>query len=141
MKKYLIPITICFLLLGVLSCKKDKDGVPDVAVDIYIDLNSYVYTNLNAVGGYVYVTGGYKNKGIIVYRRSIDEFKAYDRSCTYDPDNDCRLTVMTSGLEVWDSCCGSKYIITDGTPTNKPATLPMKAYQTILSGNTLHIVN
>jgi len=50
------------------------------------------YANLNAVGGWVYVTGGVR--GIIIYKKNSSEFAAYERCCPYDPN------VSTARVEV-----------------------------------------
>ena len=66
---------VLFVFICTASCKKDNDGnVPITGVDILIYVNNPSYINLNAVGGWVYITGGVR--GIIVYRKSksfIDE--------------------------------------------------------------------
>lgn len=123
------------------SCKKDtRDVVPYVYVNIYIYTTDPEFVNLNAVGGWVYITGG--SRGIVVYRNSIDEFMAYDRHCTYEPSNSCaRIEVEQSNITAVDSCCGSKFILTDGSVINEPASIPLNQYQAKLEGNTLHIFN
>src|SRR5688572_15771715 len=73
------------------SCNKDDDN-NDVAsnyVDFYLYINEPSNINLNAVGGWMYVPQG--TKGIIVYRRSIDEFTALERNCSFDPNTSCSL--------------------------------------------------
>ncbi len=140
-------IFVCFILIIVsvffANCRKDKEDntqVPTVYVDIYLDLNSTQYTELNSVGGWVYLTGGYQ--GILVYRSSMEEFMAYDRTCTLQSDSCLRITVENSGLMVIDSACGSQFIILDGTPAQEgPATIPLKRYRTSFDGITLHIYN
>lgn len=137
-----IKIFFVLVLLFALQtkCKKDDQAVPNVPVDITIDLNGIEYSALNAVGGYIYITGG--ARGILIYRKSIDEYMAYDRNCTYKPNDDCaRVEVTSSGITALCSCCNSEFLITDGSVMTKPATLPLKQYQTYVSGNYLRIVN
>ena len=75
----LLPI---LLLLG---CRKNNiNPVPNIPFDITIDINLPSYNALNGVGGWCYVNGG--SRGIIVYRRSIEEFIAFDRHSPEDPD-------------------------------------------------------
>jgi len=128
------------LVLGAFSCN-DEPVIPYVYVDFTIDVNSTEYLELNTVGGWVYVTGGYR--GIIVYRAAIDEFMAYDRACTYDPDEECaRIKVESSGLIAGDTCCGSRFLITDGSPlVDVPATIPLVRYTTYYDGQYLHVFN
>src|SRR5690606_3430108 len=65
------------LFLCVSSCKKHIHPVPNIPFDITININLPSYSDLTGVGGYAFVEGG--SKGIIVYRRSPNEFVAFDR--------------------------------------------------------------
>lgn len=122
------------------SCKKDKDEIPNTYVNFYININSTQYIDLNPVGGWVYLTGGVR--GIIVYRQSMEEFVALERNCSYQPSNECAtVEVESSGMTAIDSCCGSRFLLMDGSLVNGPATRSLKLYQTSFDGNTLHIFN
>ena len=87
-KLLLLTLTLALTTLLFFSCRKKNEYplIPNVYVNLYIDINSALYNDLNSVGGYIYLTGG--NKGILVYRNSIDEFKAFERTCPFDPDKD-----------------------------------------------------
>ncbi len=127
-----------------LACDKDKDHpqIPYAYVDIYIKPNSTEYLELNPVGGWVYLTAQYPSRGILVYRVSMDEFMAYERTCPHDPDKDCaRIQVESSGTTAVDSCCMSRYIMHDGSPFQGPSRRPLKQYRTNYDGITLHIFN
>jgi nitrite reductase/ring-hydroxylating ferredoxin subunit len=136
---------VLFFMIGLIftstQCKKDKtDEIPYVYVNFYINPTSTQYLDLNNIGGYVYVTGGVR--GIIIYHRSVDEFLAYERNCPYQPSNDCaQVEVDNSGIMTVDSCCGSKFLLTDGSVSNGPATRSLKTYQTSYDGTTLHVFN
>ena len=133
---------VLILLMVAGSCDKQvpHETIPNVAVDIYIDVNSTLYIQLNTIGGYLYLTGGYK--GILVYRVSQDEFVAYDRTCPYDPYvTESRLEMDMGNLTVIDTVCKSKFVILDGSIIEGPATVPMKRYRTTFDGNILHIYN
>ncbi len=123
------------------SCKKDKeDLIPYAVVDFYINTNSTQYVELHSVGGWVNVTGGVR--GLIIYRKSIDEFMVYERNCTYQPSNSCaRVSVDNTNLMAVDSCCGSKFLLTDGSVIQAPAKYPLKQYRTTFDGTTLHVYN
>ena len=97
------------------SCNKEKQQtIPDVYVNFRIDPTSATYSNLNPIGGWVYVTGGYR--GILLYHLSPDEFLAYDRACPYDYQKaTARVQVEASGITLVDSTCFSKFIILDGS--------------------------
>ncbi|MPM02432.1 hypothetical protein SDC9_48681 [bioreactor metagenome] len=131
----------CFLTVFVFpSCNKDEDRIPYVPVNIYIDINNANYNDLNAIGGYVYLTGGYK--GLIVYRSSYESFVAIERACPYHPTGDCeRLVVDTSGLTISDPVCGSQFLITDGSIVRGPSTRPAATYSTIFDGFYVRIYN
>ena len=135
MKKVLIALFVILLV----SCSKSQDQVPNVAVDFYIYLNEPAYVALNVPGNFVYVTGGYK--GIIVYRENFDLFRAYDRTCTFDPYVTASIvTVDTSGLGLSDLHCGSKFNILDGSVVRSPATRPLKQYVADYDGaNIVHV--
>ena len=132
-----IFVVTILILFATINCRKKDNEIPSVAVNIDLDLNSVDFSVLNTVGNYVYVTGGAFGNGIVVYRRSIEEFKAYDRTCTYKPQQGCRVKV--DGIFATDSCCGSQFLITDGSINKKPATIPLKEYSTVLNGTILHI--
>ena len=137
--------TVLVLFLLIFSaCDENKSPIPVVPVDIYLEgINSDPqYYDLQNLGGYVYITGGVS--GIIVYRSSADEFKAYERACPYDPD--CgRITVDSGNLNAIDSlCCHSEFsLLLDGAVSQGPAQFPLRQYQRIYDPNNqvLHIKN
>ncbi len=138
--------TVCFLVAALTTmlfygCRKgDNTGVPIVAVDIYIYTANPSFINLNAVGGWVYITGGVR--GIIVYHKSASEYVAYDRNCTYNSNDPCAIVyVDSSNIIATDTCCHSQFSIYDGTVLQAPAGVPLKAYNTSYDGTTLHIYN
>ncbi|HHZ63903.1 MAG TPA: hypothetical protein EYN38_03225 [Flavobacteriales bacterium] len=133
-----------FSLAGLLiitnGCKKDEDVVPSVEVNIYIYTTDAEFADLNAVGGWIYLTGG--AQGIVVYRLSQDEFMAYDRNCTYQPnESGAIIEVEPSGITAVDNSCGSKFLLTDGSVLEGPAPDILKRYQTSFDGNLLRIYN
>ena len=142
-----------FFILSVLfvfgSCKKEDpqneipdvpDEIPDVPVNFSLDPNSTQYLELNVVNGWVYLTGGYR--GILVFRKSVTEFMAYERACPYDWDlANARLEVDVSGITAVCPSCQSKFILLDGSPYEGPSPYPMKQYQTTYDGILLYIYN
>jgi Rieske Fe-S protein len=139
----IIVVTAIVALISLsASCGKgsDHDSIPNIAVDVIIDVNSTMYINLNMVGGYEYLTGGYK--GLVVYRVSNNEFVAYDRACSHDPlITNSRLEMDNSSFVLQDTVCGSSFLILDGSVVNGPATLPLKRYNTSFDGSYLRIYN
>src|SRR5271156_4875254 len=79
-----IPVLFFVMITSWSGCKKDSSAIPNVFVDFYVYLTQPSFANLNAVGGWVAVTGGVK--GIIVFKKNSTEFAAYERDCPYDPD-------------------------------------------------------
>lgn len=140
-KILLLAILISPLLFYSTSCNKEvvHETIPNVSVNVYIDVYSTMYINLSIIGGHEFIYGGYK--GIVVYRLSETEFLAFDRACSYDPTNECRLIMPQGGLNLQDTCCTSKFAILDGAVISGPATLPLKQYHTTFDGATLHIFN
>lgn len=131
---------LILLLYSFLSCKKEDDVIPYIYVDLYIYTSEPSFVNLNAVGGWVYVSGG--SRGIIIYRKTNDEFVALDRHCTYEPSNSCAtVEVDSSNVMAVDNCCGSKFQLIDGAAINGPATVPLKQYHTSFDGSVLHVFN
>jgi nitrite reductase/ring-hydroxylating ferredoxin subunit len=136
----LIKLFLLLLLINPLaSCRKDKQS----PVITYINVNISLYPNTLdylPVSGWYYVSGGYR--GLIVYRMTTDEFMAYERTCPYDPDNaSARVQVESSGITAVDSTCGSRFVLTDGTPIKGPSGYPLQQYRTSYDGNQLRIFN
>ena len=130
-----------FVLLVGISCKKEDDTIPYVAVNIYVDTGSPSFVNLTVVGGWVYITGG--NRGIVLYRKSPSEFMAYERTCSYKPsDANAKVDVdLSTNLFLQDASCGSKFLITDGSVQSAPAAYPLKHYNTSFDGQIVNIYN
>lgn len=140
---YKIPkyLLLFFLLPLLVSCKKNNPNpVPDVYVNLYLNITSTIYLELSSVGGFVNITGGYR--GIVVYRVSSDEFVAFDRACPYDWQSDNGyVTVDTSGLTLTCAACGSQYLILDGSNVKGPSAIMLKQYRNDFDGNNLHLYN
>lgn len=131
--------TLC--VIGISACEKNNNVIRNVFVDRTIFITQPTYNQLNAVGGWVYLNNE-GVRGIIVYRKTIDEFRAYDRNCTFDPNEACAtVEVESSGLSAIDNCCGSVFELTEGFVINGPATISLKQYQTFFDGSALRITN
>lgn len=136
----LFCLTIFVLLSFVSGCKKDKDEVPYVFVDILLYTTDPAFSPLNAVSGYAYLNG-YGSKGILIFRESQTEFMAYDRHCPYKVQDENSVTVDASGLIATDAACGSKFLITNGMPNSGPSSKALEPYRTSFDGTVLHITN
>ncbi len=131
---------ILFLSLVLLlsSCRKNKNHpVPSIPFDITIDINLPSYNALIGVGTWAYVNGG--SRGIIIYRRSIDEFVAFDRHSPVDPDALCPESLYPDTdnfLTLIDSCSTARYSLYDGSPI-QDSEFGLRQYQTSYNGTNL----
>ena len=133
-----------FLILIILlfSCKKDKeDLVPYVYVDFNIYLTNPNFVNLNSIGNSVYVTGGVE--GIVIYRKSQDEFIAIERCCSYIPADRRIVEKDSTGQALICPYCNSRFSIFDGSVIKTPAKRPLTLYHTAFDpGNlSVHVSN
>lgn len=122
--------TVVLLAFSISACEEDGYNFPYEYVNFQINLNDPSYFNLNAVGNYVYVYGGVQ--GIIIYRKSLNEFTAFDRACPYDYElSNARVFVDESGVTVIDTVCGSQFsLMLDGQVLEGPSQMPLKQYST-----------
>lgn len=131
-------LLIAIILFTYGCTKEDKHPVPVVPVEFNINLE-YQFIELNSVGGWVNVTGGFG--GVIIYRMSIDQFTAFDRACPVHPyDSEARLIVEDPPLA---KCrvCESTFLLLDGSPVSGPAKYPLRHYRTIFSDPFLRVFN
>ncbi len=130
-------------LLSVLSCgKNNQNPVPNVPVDVTIDLGFPSYSALQGVSGYTYVNGG--SRGIIVYRKSLNEFVAFDRHSPADIEGTCVEPLYPDAnnfLELIDSCNNARFSLYDGSPISN-SEFGLRQYATQYNGsNILRIFN
>ena len=139
MKTFFATFTV--ILLFTLSCNKDDNSqVPLVSVNLSYNLNNPEFIHLQVDNGWTYVSGG--SRGIIIYRNSANDFKAFDRHCPYNPSSSCGLvSVDVTNLIGIDDCCGSRFLLSSGQVTQAPASRPLKEYHTSFDGSTLQIFN
>ena len=99
---FVVFITLLFFP----ACNSDEaTNIPLVQVNFQYNINLPEYIELQTIGGSVEVFGG--SRGIILYRVSSDEIKAYDRHCTFEPSNTCGLvSVDQNRFTATDNCCG-----------------------------------
>jgi len=155
MMKIRISTLACILffipaIVSVPGCDKDDgDRMPLPPVNITIDPNSTIYSEINIVGGWMYLgeQDGVEppSRGIIVYRMSTDQFMAYERTPPFKPDSCCNAsqTVCTALVVdypyVIDTCTQSKYIILDGSPIEGPSSMTLGIFVTEYNGDWLYI--
>lgn len=132
--------TTC-LSVALSSCDKGTaSGIPYVPVNFQLTVSNPEFSPLLAVGGWLYIGGG--SRGIIVYRFSPDEFRAYDRHCTFQVTENCRTSMDNTDITAVDTeCCDSHFLIVDGAPIAGPAAVGLHQYNTSFDGNILLIYN
>jgi len=137
----ILRYTVIFGLLSILflGCRKRQTQIPYVPVNIQININNPAFIDLNNVSGWTYVTGG--SKGIVIYRSSLDQFMTFERHSTFQPDDNCTVAVDSSNIQLLDPCSGSRFLLTDGSVIEGPATLPLVRYDNTFDGTFLNIFN
>jgi len=128
MKRFLIICGCMFSLMCLNSC----EVVTPVPV-ANVNFTTSIYSNgLVHLGGHAYFTGAIK--GLIVYRVDMNNFKAYDRACSYDWKDDGYVTLDTANtfLLICDKC-HSTFNILNGYPIGDvKAEAPLREYNAIM---------
>lgn len=148
-KHTLYGLFLGILLLG--GCKNEhpipKNNLPYAYVNISLNLS--LLTNQDLLNqGYKYIDNegvsiNGRQRGIVVVKdRSTGEYKAFDRTCPYEPEKDCS-TVDAKGGGLYLGCeCGNAFYDLNGYvtgPPDTPSQMPLKRYFTYLDGNYLYI--
>ena len=127
------------LFLATNSCDKIQDSqVPSVPFSFTINLT--IANELTIPGNSLYFPGGGFG-GVIVYCADLDEYYAYDATCTYEINQTCK--VKNSGVLGECSCCKSQFLLTGGAyPAKGPAAAPLRNYQVAkVNSFTLRVYN
>lgn len=145
MVRRLIKRAVFFGLLGLgLSCQPDlsDDPIPVVAFPPYvISLSLPEYLPLASNGGYKEINS-IGVRGVIVYRLDAATYLAYERNCSFRPNDACAtVNVHSSSLYLFDPCCNSSFSFTSGNPTGGVATRPLRQYAADLVGTQLTITD
>ena len=133
------------MLLIVSSCSKDSNdqnvAIPYVPVNERISINDPLYNDLRNISGWAYLNAG--SRGIILYRESTEVVKAYERQCTYDPQEVCSTIDMELGLLQANDfdCCGSVFNIATNTILKGPASRPLIQYDVVFDGTWVTVSN
>ena len=137
-------ILILLTIVTLTNCiKQENNTVPSIPFDVVIDINLPSYNSLAGVGGWCYIDG-YGSRGLIIYRRSIDEFVAFDRHSPVDLEGSCFLPLFPESdnfLILRDTCNNATFSLYDGSPVSN-ANIGLRQYQTLYDGlNNLRIRN
>ncbi|WP_456424307.1 hypothetical protein [Lutibacter sp.] len=132
----LLPFIIFF------SCEKNvtNDILPNVSVNVTINIDLPQYIDLQTPTGWTEINGGIK--GILIQNTGIGNppYKAYDRAC---PNNDCATPMVFDGsLKMKCPCDNSEYSIIDGSPQTSGNIHFAREYRVnVLNSSTLNITN
>lgn len=144
--KTLLKISVLVLTISAVACTKGTDpdsstNIPNVSVNLSININNPPYNTLQTVGGQAYASGG--NRGIILYRISATTIVAYDRTCSYDQaDANGIVQGQTNNTAICLEC-GSQYSLSNGSVASGPTTIGLKQYgcKFTASTNTVVVTN
>lgn len=134
MKKLILLV----FFIGLISCGSDDDEnqfLPNVAVNVQINLNLPQYHDLLVGGGSAYANGGIK--GIIIYNTGTS-YVAFDRACPHLTLQACAQMTVESIFMVCP-CDSARFQIIDGAPENGDIRQAARFYNVTKSGNTLFI--
>lgn len=128
-------VLLILIMMPVEGCRNQDERVPVVFVDVVLLLDLPEYSALASPGSFLEISGG--SMGIVIYRRNMEEFVAFDRHCTYKVNDFCRVkgnaeTTITAECE----CCNSVFSLYDGTPIEGEARFALNQYRTGFNGNT-----
>lgn len=142
MREFAISIFIYFLLIS--SCSDQPSlisPIPDVIVNEQLNLNSAEAIPLKLRDGTaIAIKGGIK--GIIVYRRSQDNYVAFERKSPYKMEDSCGIIKIHSSLLFMLDSCHNCTFNWEGRPTGGPCRDVMKTYSVQFINNfTLSITN
>jgi hypothetical protein len=120
----------------IFSCNSEDDFIQNVYVNELVDLSLPEYSEIATSGSSIFVDGG--AEGIIIYHGVGNNYKVYDRNCSYEPSLACsHIDSVNSGI-AYCGCCTSAFLISNtGEAINAPALLPLKAYHWNLGNNNI----
>jgi hypothetical protein len=128
---------------GFLGCRRNLHPVPDIPFNVNINVNLPSYSGLQSIGGFAYVENA-GVKGLVVYRRTMDEFVAFDRMSPAPGGDTCAPLYVDPNnmLILLDSCTTSRFSLFDGSLIEGPAEWGLRGYRTMWNGvNILNIQN
>ena len=124
------------VLLILSTCNTKEDYIQEVYVNINVDLNLPEFSDLQAQGSSIFIEGGVE--GIIIYHGVGNDYKVYDRNCSYEPSLSCsNIDSVDAGI-AYCGCCSSAFLLSnDAIALNSPALLSLKAYNWSLGNNNI----
>ena len=143
--RHLLGLALVVVAFSVSNCHKKAKSVadnpvPSTPVNLRLYPNDPLNYKVQFVGGWLYLDGGIN--GIILYRKSDQEFVAIERTSSQLPSNaGARVKVMSDNFTLVDTVSASRWRMFDGTVTKGPAQWSLRLYGTNYDGTTLTIRN
>jgi hypothetical protein len=151
-RKIILSIAVVAMAIYWTGCTDDDDSpyaeIPDGPVSLTINLDLPLYHHMYTMGSFSYHDGGHK--GVLLVHNFDDEYYAFERTCTHQPDLSCsRVEVDSLLINIrcgsyqdgsWEECCGSKFFF-NGQVEQSPARFPLKQFPVLKSGSVLTVRN
>ncbi|HEU4497533.1 MAG TPA: hypothetical protein VFR70_10820 [Flavobacterium sp.] len=142
MKKILV---LLFILLIAAGCSKESPNnsnpfLPNYSVNVEVNLNLPLYSNLIYAGNHVVITQGSAGiNGIILFNAG-GSYLAYEATCPNQIPESCSV-VQVDGLNAVCPCDNVQYSLYTGLPNNPALQYPLKQYRVQVAGNVIRITN
>ena len=88
---------------------QDKNLFEKAMRQILPDLSFPEYSDLDVPGNTIFVKGG--NAGIIICHFATNEYKVYDRTCSYEPSLACSYIDSINFFVAYCGCCTSAFLL------------------------------
>ena len=154
-KGFTVMNSVYLFLLSMLplmaSCDRNRapvEPIPGGPVNVSINLSLPSYLYLQQPGSWMFLNGG--NRGVLLIHDFNGDWKAFERTCGYQPTSACSIIQVDSTLlqlrcgtysgSSFSPCCASKYGF-NGMPVGGPTPQPLAAYRVQVIGSMLYINN
>jgi Rieske Fe-S protein len=140
--------SILFVFSGCDKSRRVTENIPKGLVNLIIDLDLPSYMHLSNVGTHAYFDGGVR--GILIIHDFDDQWYAFERTCAYQPGNQCsNIWVDSINIQLkcgnykgteFEPCCKSTYMY-QGFPLSGPAAGRLAQYTISRNGNVVQVYN
>ncbi len=128
---------ISLIFITFIGCDDNDDWIPNVRVEI--NLSPAELATMGLLQTRIFPNDGVN--GVILFRLGNTEFNAYDRTCSFQPVENCIVEIDGSELFAKCPCCNSEFELLNGDIRKGPAKRPLKKYSTSVSDGRLFIYN
>ena len=130
-------LVIAIFLISILSCNTN-DGtvncVPVTTINVSINPNMPLYSNLNNPGGWVYVDGVTAGSRGLIVVRTASGYKAYDRNAPHICPGEKTSLYVKNDISIVCDADGAEWILLTGQPTKVTNRAP-RTYRVDLQAN------